>query len=263
MQAGEGFGEALVISHEPSEAGAPSEGALGDPAARQQHEAALGLGRLHHHEPDAVRRGLRGGRLAGVALVDEGDLHALAGGVLYRRGEAVDLRPVLLVRRRDMQRQQLAQRVDGEMHLRALPSLGAVVPGARPALRRRLQGAAVENGSRGVRGAAGGDAQEDAQIIHHGRERAGFDPAHRLLVNDPPRRQIVRHQPPRRPGAHDPAQPVEDLAQRPLALRRVLRQQAQIRRDERPLLVTDITRVRLACRLHPRNLSTLALTDSL
>jgi hypothetical protein len=92
-----------------------------------------------------------------------------------------------------------------------------------------------------------------------------------------PRRQVVRDQAPRCPGAHDPAQRSEDLPQavpdagcagrrlcrtqavpdagcagRRLcrtqavpALPGVLRQQTQIRRHECPLVVTHIARVRL------------------
>jgi len=44
MKAGEGFGVALVVLDEPTEAGDPSEGALDHPAPWQKDEAAFGLG---------------------------------------------------------------------------------------------------------------------------------------------------------------------------------------------------------------------------
>jgi hypothetical protein len=76
-------------------------------------------------------------------------------------------------------------------------------------------------------------------------------------------RQVVRHQTPRRPGANDPAQSVEHLAQRPTPLRRIFRQQAQLQRDKRPFLLAHVTRAGLACGLHSHNLSTPALPDGL
>jgi len=92
-----------------------------------------------------VRGGLGRRLLAGVALVHEGDLDALAGGGLNRGGELRGLGAVLLVRRRRMRRQEVAQRVDGHVQLRALPSLGAVPARAMPALGRGLQRAAVQD----------------------------------------------------------------------------------------------------------------------
>lgn len=43
-------------------------------------------------------------RLAGVALIDLGQLHALARGFLHRLGEGGHLSPILLVGRRDVRR---------------------------------------------------------------------------------------------------------------------------------------------------------------
>jgi hypothetical protein len=62
---------------------------------------------LYHDEADAVRCGFLGRLLAGVPLVDIGDLDILAGGRLHRRGKPFGLRAVLFVRRGDMRRQKM------------------------------------------------------------------------------------------------------------------------------------------------------------
>jgi hypothetical protein len=64
-----------------------------------------------------------------------------------------------------------------------------------------------------------------------------------LLVDRLPWRQVVGHVSPRRAGAHDPPQPVQDLAQIVLALGGVLPNEREIWGDERPLLVRNIAGV--------------------
>ena len=46
VQAGQGFGQALVVPGQPSAARRPGEGAFDHPSARQEHEAALASGSL-------------------------------------------------------------------------------------------------------------------------------------------------------------------------------------------------------------------------
>src|SRR5207253_3806167 len=65
-------------------------------------------------------------RLAGVALIDEGDLHGATGDLLNFGGQLGDLGPLLFVGRRDRQGQQISQRIHGHMHLRTLLLLGPV-----------------------------------------------------------------------------------------------------------------------------------------
>jgi site-specific DNA recombinase len=65
------------------------------PAAGQAHEAALGFGQAHDLQGDGVLSGRRGGLLAGVALVDEGDLDARAGRLLDGGREPARLGPVV------------------------------------------------------------------------------------------------------------------------------------------------------------------------
>ena len=54
VEAGEGGSEAFIVAGEAAEACGPAEAALDDPAARQEHEAALGVGQLDHEQGDAV-----------------------------------------------------------------------------------------------------------------------------------------------------------------------------------------------------------------
>src|SRR4051794_20821160 len=79
VQAFEDVEASLVVSDQTSEAGLPGEGALDDPSAREEDEAALGLGELDYIEPDAVGRRVRCWGGAGVALVHEGDLDRVTG----------------------------------------------------------------------------------------------------------------------------------------------------------------------------------------
>ena len=82
--------------------------------------------------------------------------------------------------------------------------------------------------------------QKYAQIVDHLLEDARFEPPLRLLVDRLPRRQVVGHVSPRRAGAYDPPQSVEDLAQVVLALGGVLPHEREVRGDKRPLLVGNV-----------------------
>jgi hypothetical protein len=92
-------------------------------------------------------------------------------------------------------------------------------------------------------GAPLAQAQQRTEVVHHGLEHTGLDPALRLLVHGGPGREVVRHVAPLRAGLHHPARGVEHLAQWIRALRRILATQRQIGRDEGPFLVAHITRV--------------------
>jgi hypothetical protein len=193
-----------------------------------------------------VLRGVRRRRRTRIALIDVGQLHGVAGQRLDLLGQRADLRPILGVGRGHPEGEQMAQRIDHQMRLRALLPFGAVVPGPGATLRCALQRAAIDRDGRRRRGAALRHAQERPQIMHERLEAAGGDPALGLLIHDFPRGKVVRQVPPRRPRAHQPAQRVVHGAQRILALRRVFSAQGQVRRDEGPLLVGDRARVRLA-----------------
>ena len=71
-----------------------------------------------------------------------------------------------------------------------------------------------------------------------------------LLVDRLPTREVVRQHAPLRPGAHQPAQAVVDLAQVVFVLQGIRRDQAQIGRDKRLFIVGHIGRIGLACGAH-------------
>ncbi len=83
----------------------------------------LGFGQLDHLQLDAVGgRGLDG-LFAGVALIHIGQFHVLFARCLYLLGETFDLRTLLSIGGRDHQCKEIAQRVDGHMHLDLAPVL--------------------------------------------------------------------------------------------------------------------------------------------
>ena len=200
MQRRQGRGQALVVARQAAEARGPGEAALDDPAPGQEHEAALGLGQLDHLQLDAVRGGRGRWLLAGVALVDVGQLDVLAGHRLHRCGQRRHLRALLLVGGRHQQRQQVAQGVDGGMDLRSLAPLVPVVAGARAALGGRLQRAASRITARRL--ASGALRPAAAACAGRARSpRSSRPPASAASAGRPrPRRQVVRHQPPVRAG---------------------------------------------------------------
>ena len=213
------------------------------PAPRPEHKAFLGLGQLDHFQPDAVFGRGSFGLVTGVALVHEGDFDRLAGGVLHLLGQLLDLGAILFVSGRHQQRQEVSQSIHRQMDFAALLTLGPVVARPRAAFRAGLQRATVENGRRRLRVAVLSQPQQRAQVMHQGLKHARLQPAVGLLIHYVPRRQVVRHQPPTRPGAHQPAQAIEDFTQTVLALGRRFAHQGQIWGDKRPLVVTDIARI--------------------
>ena len=130
-------GIALVVLDEASEADRPGEGALDHPGSRQQDEAALGLRQSDDLQCDAVLARSLSRPLPGVALIDIGEVDVIAGGGLDRLGELPDLGAVVGLGGRDVQRQEVAERVDSQVDLRAFLALGAIVFGPLAALGRR------------------------------------------------------------------------------------------------------------------------------
>jgi site-specific DNA recombinase len=184
---------------------------LHHPASRQEDEALLGLGVLDHLQADAAPPRLAGGRLAGVPLIRERHFHRAAGDLLKPRGQLRHLRPLLFVGRRDLQRQQLPQRIHGDMHLRAVPLLGPVVARAAAALGRRLRGAAIEDGRRGLGPALAHHPQDHPQVVGDLLEHARSHPPPGLLVHGRGRREVVGREVPLAPRLHDVADGVGDI----------------------------------------------------
>jgi hypothetical protein len=139
-----------------------------------------------------------------------------------------------------MHSKQLPQGIHRRADLAAAFAFVAVVTGARSTLAGRLQGPPVENDRAGLTTTLLRDPDDRTQVIHHGLETAGLNPALRLLVDQFPRWKVIGQQTPRCTRAYDPAQRVEHLAQFVAALRCVLVHQGQVRSGEVPLFIRYI-----------------------
>src|ERR1035441_1535476 len=86
----------------------------------------------------------------------------------------------------------MAQRVDGDVNLRALAPFRAVVASPRTALGRGLQRAAIDARCRRLALASGKLSQQSARVFDQPLEASRPHPALHLLKNCRPRRIIVR-----------------------------------------------------------------------
>ena len=125
-------------------------GVLDDPAAWQQDEAALGLWQFDDFQAYPVFFGRLSRLLACVPLIHESQFHALSRRFLHGCGQFTYLSPILLIGGCDMQRQQIPQRIDCQMHFAAFAPFGSIVARPMPTFRARVPRAAVKNGSRGL-----------------------------------------------------------------------------------------------------------------
>jgi hypothetical protein len=93
--------------------------------------------------------------------------------------------------------------------------------------------------------------------VDHLLEHSRLEPSLRLLVDGFPGGQVVGHVSPRRAGAYDPPQSVEDLAKIVVALRGVLSDEREVWGDEVPLFVGNVTGVWFSS-IHAQMLSSLS-----
>jgi hypothetical protein len=114
VQPREGLGRALGVLRKAAEARHPRKAAFHDPAPGKQHEAPLRPRQFDHVQHDAVVVGVVLGLLAGLALVDIRKLDVPAVGTLHGLGRSPHLGTVLLVCQRHVQRQTMAEGVDGD-----------------------------------------------------------------------------------------------------------------------------------------------------
>ncbi len=203
-------------------------------------EPRLASGEFDDLRFDSLREGGLGWLLAGIALVDIGEIDTVTGGGLRGLRQATDLGEVVRVGRRDMQRPEVAQDVDDEVDLRNLLALGPIVPGLLAAFGRRAQGPAVQDGRTRLGRRPGGQPQQRTKFVGQLLEAPGRQPALRRLVDGFPGWKVVGHSAPRRARPHHVAQPVEHLAQAVRALPRILAQQRQARRNQRPFLIRNV-----------------------
>jgi hypothetical protein len=158
---------------------------------------------------------------ARVALINVGDLDCFAGLGLHSLGKFSDLGSILLIGCCYAQRKKMSKGVNRQMNFVAFAAFRPALAGAGAALDRRLHCTTIEDRSRRLFLPAFGDSQHCAQVMDERFKDLSFDPPLRLLVNDMPGWQIVRHQAPGGTTTNDPAQAIEDLAQWKIALRSI------------------------------------------
>lgn len=149
-----------MVFRKAAESRHPRKVALHDPAPAKQHEATLGLRLSNHLQHDAVVVGVVLGLLAGIAVVDLRELDVPTGGTLLGLRRASQWGTVLLVCRHPVQRQLVAEGVDGNVHLRPLPALHAIASVAVAALWRVPERPASHDRDRRLRAEVGVDPQE-------------------------------------------------------------------------------------------------------
>jgi hypothetical protein len=77
-----------------------------------------------------LRASLLGGFFAGITLVDTGQCHGFTCDILNRFSKPACFLAIADIGGRHMQDQQMAQGINGDVHLRATLALGPVLPGA-------------------------------------------------------------------------------------------------------------------------------------
>ena len=131
VQAGLGFGQALVISFQPRIDDHPGIFYL---AARQEHEVALRLRQLSPLWGDPVRARRLDRTLASVILLHIGELHALAGGVLHDLDQLGGSTTIVPDSSAHASREHVAARVDSQAQRGAAAALERVLARALAAL---------------------------------------------------------------------------------------------------------------------------------
>ena len=247
VETDEGSVESLVVTSEPPEATHPGKGALDYPTTWQQHKPSLGFGQLHYLQLDAVFLGRLGRCFSCVSLIHERYLYTLSCFLLHGLSKLCYLSSLLLVGRSRVHREQMSQSIYCHMHLRPFPPLVPVVSGSLSTLWSRLQRATIKDSRSWLRVSAFSESEHHSQVVDHSLETAGLNPAMSLLVDCMPGRQIVSHHPPGGSCPYYPPESTEHFPQRVFPLWSIFGHQRQVRCDEAPLLVADITRVRFTC----------------
>jgi hypothetical protein len=106
-----------------------------------------------------------------------------------------------------------------------------------------LNRAAVKDRGRRLGVPADGEAEKGTEIMDDGLETADRGPASALLVNHLPGREVLGQVAPRRTGACDPVQAVEDIAEVRYPLAGVLGKQTKIGDQEGPFGIRNIAGV--------------------
>lgn len=240
MQPSQGFWQTFIVPRQPTKTGRPGKAAFDHPAFGQQDETFLGLGQLDDDQLDAILSRLLSSRVAGVAF-DKGDFDRITRHFLDLLGQFANLSAFLFIGRGNIQRQQMAQSIHGDMSFAALFAFMPIVAGPLTAFWGRLQRSAIENRRRRLFASTRGQAQQGPQIVDHRFEHASTNPTLGLLIDRVPRRQVVRHHPPGCPSADQPAQAIEHFAQLVVSLGRIFAHQGQVGGREGPFIISYVT----------------------
>lgn len=204
MESSERLRQVFIVTSEASKTSSPCETTLDAPMPGQQHEATFGFGMFDDLKRNA---GVLYDLLScffGMTFIDKGGICALAGQFLCRSSQLPDVRTILLVGRRHMQREQLPRRVDRQLCRRTFATLRAV-SGACNRIQRRLQGAAIQGYGARLDFAPIVYVQQSPQVAHDRLETPRAHPALRQLVERFSRAQVVRQHTPRRTTPDQPA----------------------------------------------------------
>ena len=221
MQTGEGLRQSFIVTRQSAESRHPAETSFDHPSSRQQHKASFRRWEFDDFELDTMFFCRIGCVFACVALINIGDLDCFAGLGLHSLGKFGDLGSILLISCCYAQRKKMSQGVNRQMDFVAFAAFRPIVAGSGATLDRQLQRPTIEDRSRRLFLSAFGDSQHFAQVVDERFKDFCFDPPLRLLINDMPGWQIVRHKAPRGTTTNYPAQAVEDLSQWKISLRSI------------------------------------------
>jgi hypothetical protein len=140
--------QALIVASQAAKSCHPGETALHHPSSRQQNEASLGLWQFDDLQTYALCFGCLGWLIARVSLIDESQLDMVACRFLDGGSQFAHLSAILLIGRCDVQRKQISQGINSQMHFATFAPFGSIIARSMAALGTRLQGSTVKNGRR-------------------------------------------------------------------------------------------------------------------
>jgi len=129
METSRSFRQTFVVAGQASETSNPANRTLNDPPFGQQDEITLGLRQFDNLKLDALLGSCLSRRFTCLPRIGKGDLDVIVGDVLDLFHQRCYLFSVGRIGGGDIQCQQVAQRIDCQMHLASLPFLGTVEPG--------------------------------------------------------------------------------------------------------------------------------------
>lgn len=233
----------LVVAHQPTPSGEPTEGPLDHPAARQYLEAGLAVDAADNLDDEVEEGGFVHELCPVVGAVCEQMFDpwpALAEGVEDQLGAGA----IGKIGRRQIDHQQASIGVDDNVPLAADRLLGSVIAALRPR-GRRLYRLAVEHSSAGAGFSTGplavnhqGDVVDRAE--QHEPHEAPEPPIDRL-----PGRKVLRQHPPAAARTGHVADSVQHLPHVHLRLAPPFRRLRQQGSDPFPFLVGEIGRIAL------------------